>query len=90
MAAAIDSFPERVTAITVPTLIMYGTADRLCPPAGSVMLGERIGAADKTITPYDGLYHEILNEPEQEQVLDEISRWLGAHTALPSVTSAGG
>jgi len=90
LAAAIDSFPDRVPAITVPTLIMYGTADRLCPPEGSVMLGERIGSADKTITPYEGLYHEILNEPEQGQVLDELSAWLSTHTALPSVTSAGG
>ncbi len=90
LAAAIDSFPERAPSITIPTLIMYGTADRLCPPEGSVMLGERIGSADKTLTPYEGLYHEILNEPEQQRVLDEVSGWLGAHTALPTLTSAGG
>jgi alpha-beta hydrolase superfamily lysophospholipase len=81
LAAAIGSFPQAAQAITVPTLIMYGTADRLCPPRGSVMLGEAIGAADKTLTPYEGLYHEILNEPEQTKVLDEISQWLGVHTA---------
>jgi alpha-beta hydrolase superfamily lysophospholipase len=88
LAAAIGSFPEAVPGITVPTLIMYGTADRLCPPRGSVMLGERIGSADKTITPYEGLYHEILNEPEQDQVLDELSQWLGAHIA-PAAAAAG-
>jgi acylglycerol lipase len=87
LAAAIGSFPEAVPAITVPTLIMYGTADRLCPPRGSVMLSERIGSADKTITPYEGLYHEILNEPEQDQVLDELSQWLGAHIA-PAAAAA--
>ncbi len=38
------------------------------------MLGERIGAADKTVIPYQGLYHEILNEPEREQVMDDIVR----------------
>jgi alpha-beta hydrolase superfamily lysophospholipase len=80
LAAAIDSFPQRAAAITVPTLIMYGTGDRLCPPEGSVMLGERIGSSDKTLTPYEGLYHEILNEPEQDLVLDELTAWLGAHT----------
>ena len=90
LAGAIDSFPERAPAITLPTLIMYGTADRLCPPEGSVMLGERIGSADKTISPYEGLYHEILNEPEQGRVLDEISGWLGAHTVSPSVPSTRG
>jgi alpha-beta hydrolase superfamily lysophospholipase len=88
LAAAIDSFPDRVPAITVPTLIMYGTADRLCPPEGSVMLGERIGSADKTLTPYEGLYHEILNEPEQAQVLDEVSAWVAAHTARTLAPSA--
>ena len=65
LMAAGQRFPERVPQITVPTLIMYGSEDRLCPPSGSVMLGERIGAADMTVTPYEGLYHEILNEPEQ-------------------------
>jgi alpha-beta hydrolase superfamily lysophospholipase len=88
LAAAIDSFPQAAQAITVPTLIMYGTADRLCPPRGSVMLSERIGSAEKTITPYQGLYHEILNEPEQAQVLDEISHWLGARTAPAAAEAA--
>jgi alpha-beta hydrolase superfamily lysophospholipase len=78
LAAAVESFPDGVGAITVPTLIMYGTADALCPPAGSEMLGERVGASDTTVTPYEGLYHEILNEPEQEQVLDDVCQWLAA------------
>jgi acylglycerol lipase len=74
-----ERFPERVDRITVPTLIMYGSEDRLCPPSGSVMLGERIGAADTTVKRYDGLYHEILNEPEQQTVLDDVCAWLDAH-----------
>ncbi len=76
LATAIERFPAAVGAITVPTLILYGTADELCPPAGSQMLGERIGAADKTIKAYDGLYHEILNEPERDQVMADIRGWL--------------
>ena len=43
------------------------------------MLGERIGAADKTVIPYEGLYHEILNEPEQQRVMDDMCAWLAAH-----------
>ena len=73
----------------MPTLILYGTADGLCPPAGSVMLGERIGAADKTVTAYEGLYHEILNEPERETVLDDIVGWLGARVGAPAADAAG-
>jgi alpha-beta hydrolase superfamily lysophospholipase len=78
LAAAVDSFPNGVGVITLPTMILYGTADALCPPAGSGMLHERIGSSDKTIKGYDGLFHEILNEPEQGQVLDDIVKWLDA------------
>ena len=28
---------------------------------------------------YEGLFHEIMNEPEKDQVLDEIIGWLGSH-----------
>jgi acylglycerol lipase len=76
LAAAIKTFPEAVSAITIPTLILYGTADRLCPPSGSTMLAERIGVADKTVKAYAGLFHEILNEPERDDVLTDIRGWL--------------
>jgi alpha-beta hydrolase superfamily lysophospholipase len=79
LAAAIDSFPAAVSAITIPTLIMYGTDDGLCPPRGSVMLAESIGSSDLKTRAYEGLYHEILNEPEQDRVLDDMCSWLRAH-----------
>jgi lysophospholipase len=89
LAGAIERFPSAVGAITVPTLIAYGTEDGLCPPAGSVMLGERIGSADVTVRPFEGLYHEIVNEPEQDAVLDELCGWLAAHVpAAGSVPAA--
>jgi acylglycerol lipase len=82
LAGAVTSFPSTVGAITIPTLIMYGTDDKLAPPAGSIMLGERISADDKTVIPYQGLYHEILNEPEQAQVMDDMCAWLGARVGV--------
>jgi alpha-beta hydrolase superfamily lysophospholipase len=78
LASAIDGFPQALALITVPTLIMYGTADGLCPVEGSLMLGERIGASDVTTRAYEGLYHEILNEPERDRVLDDMCAWLAA------------
>jgi alpha-beta hydrolase superfamily lysophospholipase len=73
---AVRSLPKSVHAITVPTLIMYGSADRLCPPAGSLGLHDCIGAQDRTLKVYDGLYHEIFNEPEQERVMEDLCAWL--------------
>jgi lysophospholipase len=89
LADTVKRFPGTVGAITVPTLILYGTADGLCSPAGSVMLGERIGAADKTVTAYEGLFHEILNEPEREAVLEDIVGWLDARVDAPAPAAAG-
>lgn len=77
MARAVAALPETVAAITVPTLIVYGTADGLCPPSGAVMLADRLGSSDLTARAYEGLYHEVLNEPERETVMGDVIAWLG-------------
>jgi alpha-beta hydrolase superfamily lysophospholipase len=76
-----DALPEDVRRISVPTLLLWGTADRLCPPRGAEAVAANIGSSDFTKTAYTGLFHEILNEPERDQVLDQIVSWLTAHTA---------
>ncbi len=80
LAGEIGALEDRVPAITLPVLLMYGTADPIVPPSGSVMLSKRISSDDLTTTPYEGLYHEILNEPERDAVIAEILGWLDAHT----------
>jgi alpha-beta hydrolase superfamily lysophospholipase len=76
---------EGVRRITLPTLLMWGTADRLCPPAGAELVAANIGSEDLTVRRYEGLFHEIMNEPEQAQVLDDLVGWLGAH--LPAAVA---
>jgi len=70
---------QRLPALTAPILIMHGTGDRLVPPSGSQLVYDTVGSADKTLHWYDGLYHEICNEPEQGQVLADITTWLDQH-----------
>jgi alpha-beta hydrolase superfamily lysophospholipase len=89
LADAVKRFPATVGAITVPTLILYGSADGLCPPGGSEMLAERIGSADMTVKAYEGLFHEILNEPERDAVLDDIVAWLTARVRVGEPDVAG-
>lgn len=79
------TLPDAVGQLRLPTLLLYGTADRLCAPEGAIRVAERIGSQDLTVSAYDGLYHEILNEPERDRVLAEISSWLAAR--LPAATS---
>ncbi len=69
----------QAAAISLPILIMHGTSDKLADVSGSKMLFEKVSSKDKTLKLYDGLYHEILNEPEQDQVKSDMLSWLNAH-----------
>jgi len=62
-----------------PCLILHGGADQISPPEASRAFYENIASKDKELKIYEGLYHEILNEPEKETVLEDIHRWLEAH-----------
>jgi len=65
--------------ITLPLLIIQGGDDRLVDPAGARLLYDTVGSTDKTIQVYDGLYHEIFNEPEHPKVLGDVEAWLESH-----------
>ncbi len=81
--AEILNATKKITAqadsISLPILIMHGSADKLADISGSKMLYEKVSSTDKTLKIYDGLYHEILNEPEQDQVKADMLAWLDAH-----------
>lgn len=75
---AMGRIQGRATEISVPLLVMHGTEDYLTNPRGSENLFKKAGSTDKIIKFYEGLYHEILNEPEREQVLVDIAVWMDA------------
>jgi lysophospholipase len=43
------------------------------------MLYDKASSKDKTIKFYDGLYHEVFNEPERARVLKDVETWLATH-----------
>lgn len=72
---------EAIFQLRVPLLVLHGEADEICPPSGSQTLFDRAGSPDKALKLYPDLYHEILNEPEKEQMLAEIVTWLNDHVS---------
>jgi lysophospholipase len=82
LVAAFGRFPDALPRLTIPLLVMHGTGDRLTSVAGSKMIAQRAGSADKELRLYDGFYHELINEPEpdRERIMGEIVAWLDAHT----------
>lgn len=73
------SFPDRLPELAIPILLMHGGDDTLTNPAGSRLVNELASSEDKTLRIYDGLRHEILNEPEGPEIIAEIVAWLDAH-----------
>jgi len=71
--------PSQMSRITLPILILHGSADRLATPQGSKLLYERVSSSDKTIKIYEGLYHEVFNEPERLNVMADVEQWLASH-----------
>ena len=77
---AIARIAEDMDTISLPLLVMHGTADELAPMEGVRALYEAVASSDKTLKLYEGLAHEILNEPEKEQVMDDLRAWLMARS----------
>jgi acylglycerol lipase len=76
LLGSMESFPARFTELRLPILLQHGTADALVDIAGTRQL--EAGAVNARVTThyYDGLYHEVFNEPEQAAVLADTVAWL--------------
>jgi len=73
--------------LTVPLLILQGTADRIVAPAGSIALHERAAARDKTLKLYQNARHETFREPNGGRVLEDIQAWITRRTSAESTTA---
>lgn len=65
----------------IPTLVLHGLDDGLVPHEASAVFDGAPGVERRT---YPGLRHELHNEPEGPQVVDEIIAWLRERATLPA------
>jgi alpha-beta hydrolase superfamily lysophospholipase/uncharacterized protein YbjT (DUF2867 family) len=71
-----QEFPK----ITLPVLIVHGTADKVTKPSGSQHFYERAGSSDKTLKLYEGHYHDLLNDVGKAVVMADITEWITSHS----------
>ena len=76
LARADERLDREFGNITLPVLIMHGTADKATRPEGSQQFFGEAGSTDKTLKLYDGHYHDLLNDFGKEQVIDDIAQWI--------------
>jgi acylglycerol lipase len=62
--------------IVMPVLLQQAGADNLVFPEKSKEFFENLSSADKTWYLYDGLYHQLHEEPEKDKVLGDLYNWL--------------
>ncbi len=72
---------SRLNQLTVPLLVLHGTADTIAAPSSTDLIERGAGSKDLTVIRYEGLYHEVFNEPEQDKVLSDVLEWLDARVA---------
>lgn len=81
LARAGERFEREFGRITLPVLILHGTADHATRPDGSQQMFDEVGSSDKTLKFYDGYYHDLLNDLGREAVIADIADWIDARIA---------
>ncbi|XP_028638796.1 monoglyceride lipase isoform X4 [Grammomys surdaster] len=85
---AVSRVERAMPRLTLPFLLLQGSADRLCDSKGAYLLMESSRSQDKTLKMYEGAYHVLHKElPEvTNSVLHEINTWVSHRIAA---TGAG-
>jgi len=76
MVRADERLENEFQLITVPLLILHGTADKAAKPEGSRVFHDRAGSPDKTLKLYEGHVHDLLRDLDRERVMADITQWI--------------
>ena len=76
MVKAMEDTNENAGRLSMPCLILHGSADALTNPRSSREFFEKAGSKDKTYKLYEGYYHEVYNEVEKQKPLSDMAEWL--------------
>jgi alpha-beta hydrolase superfamily lysophospholipase len=76
--AAMEFVNQRAARMKIPTLLQVAADDHLVSAQSSQRFFEKLTVDDKTLHVYEGLYHEIYNEvqDQREKVLADLQKWL--------------
>jgi lysophospholipase len=75
-------------ALQIPVLLMQSGADRLVDPAAPARWAQAAAAGRVELVNWEGLYHEMFNEPEKRQVRRRALDWLQQRLAQQAASAA--
>ena len=74
--AAVERVQSSVNEMSVPPLIIVGFDDAITPPQGSQEFFSRVVATDRTLTIYDGGFHQPILDTNRDEVLADLGDWI--------------
>lgn len=78
MLRANDRLRAAASRLSLPLLVLHGSADKVTRLSGSEYLHERAGSLDKTLQIFEGYYHDLINDQGHELVVERICQWIDA------------
>ena len=78
IVTAVERVHSQAAQIRVPTLLLHGEADRVCPIAGARQFYAQLKTTPRDLRTYPGMRHEIFNDPERSTVFDDLVEWIRA------------
>lgn len=80
MSSGFEVVKNRRREITVPILALHGTDDKCTWPKATEEFFRQVGTSinEKKYLKLPGMYHEILEEPETDQILEYVTEFAGS------------
>ncbi|MBW2059216.1 MAG: lysophospholipase [Deltaproteobacteria bacterium] len=80
-SSAMKTLNQRASEVSVPILMQVAGNDHLVSAQASELFFQKLKVNDKTLYVYEGSYHEIYNESEnqKEKALNDLEKWLENH-----------
>lgn len=76
LVRATERLTKEFPRVTLPVMILHGTRDKVTMPSGSQFFYDTASSTDKTLKLYEGHFHDLLQDDDNEVVMRDIKGWI--------------
>ncbi|XAR70839.1 2-acylglycerol O-acyltransferase [Bertholletia excelsa] len=76
--------------VTIPFFVLHGTADKVTDPMASQDLYNKAASQFKDLKLYEGFLHDLLFEPERDEIAQDIIDWMEKRLNTDNVENVNG
>src|SRR3989338_7281797 len=80
---AMRNVSHNYAMVTWPFLLLHGGDDRITHISGSIDFFEHVPSTDKILKTYQGMFHEVFNEPDRDIVIHDVLDFIEARVKYP-------